>query len=152
MASKFLIGTGVVGLLLAGGFVWLSMPEPGGQATPVTSAMHNGADTQAGLAADAIIVPQFSAMAQQGEAFFNESCAACHGVNAAGTPNGPTLIHALYRAGHHPDGAFVAAARNGVTAHHWRFGNMPPVVGITDEELGPIIVYLREIQRANGIN
>ncbi len=152
MASKFLIGVGVVGLALAGGFVWMSAPQKGGPATPVTSAMHSGTDTDAGLAADAIIVPEFSAIAKQGEANFNENCAACHGINVAGTENGPTLIHTLYRVGHHPDGAFVSAARSGVIAHHWQFGNMPPVEGITDETLGPILVYLREIQRANGIN
>jgi hypothetical protein len=39
----------------------------------------------------------------------------------------------------------------GVQAHHWRFGNMPPVEGITRAEVATIITYIRELQRANGI-
>jgi mono/diheme cytochrome c family protein len=49
--------------------------------------------------------------------------------------------------------AFVLAARNGVRAHHWPFGDMPPVEErLTDGELGAIVAYVRELQRANGIN
>jgi len=47
----------------------------------------------------------------------------------------------------------VLAARNGVRAHHWPFGNMPPVEQrLTDGELGAIVAYVRELQRANGID
>ena len=52
----------------------------------------------------------------------------------------------------YPDVAFVRAAKLGVRQHHWRFGNMPPVDGIKDQELASIIFYIRELQRANGIN
>ena len=49
--------------------------------------------------------------------------------------------------------AFVLAARNGVRAHHWPFGDMPPVgQPLTDGELAAIIAYVRELQRANGIS
>ena len=152
MASRFLIGTIAVGLALAGGFVWLSRPPAGAQVAPVVSGMHSGTDTQPGLPPEDIVVPVFSTLAQQGEENFNKGCAVCHGVNAAGTERGPTLIHSLYRPGHHPDGSFYRAALEGVVAHHWRFGNMPPVPGITEAEIGSIITYLREIQRANGVN
>lgn len=47
--------------------------------------------------------------------------------------------------------AFVLAARNGVRAHHWPFGNMTPVPGLTDPELAGIIRFVREVQVANGI-
>ncbi|MCF6272879.1 MAG: cytochrome c [Rhodobacteraceae bacterium] len=152
MASKFLIGTVITGLVLAGGFVWLSQPPAGAQVAPVVSGMHGGTDTQPGLNPDDIVLPVLSATAEQGKADFDKGCAVCHGVNAAGTERGPTLIHSLYRPGHHPDGSFYRAALQGVVAHHWRFGNMPPVPGITEAELGPIIVYLRELQQANGVN
>ncbi len=153
MASKFLIATTVVGLALAGGFVWLSTPKAGAQVSPVASSMHTGTDTLPGLAPEDIIVPQFSALAKRGEVNFNESCSACHGVNVAGTNKGPTLIHSLYRTSHHPDGSIVSAATKGVTSHHWRFGNMPPLAGgITPQRLTSIIAYIREVQRANGIN
>jgi len=151
MASKFVIGTVVVGLALVGGFVWLSRPDPNMAAVPITSAAHSGSDTQAGMAASSIIVPQLTGLAQQGEAAFNENCAACHGVNLAGTGQGPTLIHSLYRPNHHGDGAIVSAAMNGVQAHHWQFGNMPPVQGITPQKLTVIIAYIRAMQQANGV-
>ena len=39
-----------------------------------------------------------------------------------------------------------------VRSHHWRFGNMPPVAGITRAEVVSIVTYFRTLQRANGIN
>ena len=45
----------------------------------------------------------------------------------------------------------IVAAKNGVRQHHWPFGNMPPVEGITDSEISNIIAYVRTVQRANGI-
>ena len=43
-------------------------------------------------------------------------------------------------------------AANGVRQHPWPFGNMPPVEGMTRGDMKPIIAYIRELQRANGIN
>jgi len=40
----------------------------------------------------------------------------------------------------------------GVRAHHWSFGNMPAVEGLTRADVKMIIAYIRELQRANGIN
>lgn len=96
-------------------------------------------------------VPQLSALATQGENAFNANCALCHGKNAAGTDKGPPLVHNLYNPGHHGDQAFVIAAKRGVRAHHWRFGNMKPVPQVTDTQLTAIIKYVRELQVANGI-
>ncbi|VAW14819.1 Cytochrome c family protein [hydrothermal vent metagenome] len=98
-----------------------------------------------------VIIPELSLLAQQGEELFNVNCAACHGDNAGGTDNGPALVHDIYNPGHHPDQAFVRAAITGVRAHHWGFGNMPPVDGITQEEVLVIARYIRELQQANGI-
>ena len=86
-----------------------------------------------------------------GEALFNASCAACHGVRAGGSEVGPPLIHDYYKPSHHGDAAFLLAAQRGVIAHHWRFGNMPPVPAVTADELASIIRYVREVQKANGI-
>lgn len=97
-----------------------------------------------------INIPDFSQVAQSGQIAFEENCAACHGVNAAGTDNGPTFLHVIYKAGHHGDASFEAAAKRGVRAHHWHFGNMPPVDGITDAEIRWITKYVRELQAANG--
>ncbi len=98
-----------------------------------------------------VTVPQLSEAANAGKGPFTENCATCHGPNAGGTKKGPPLIHRLYEPSHHPDTAFRRAAKNGVQAHHWGFGNMPRV-DVSDDELANIVVYVRELQRANGIH
>lgn len=45
----------------------------------------------------------------------------------------------------------MRAVRQGVRGHHWRFGDVPPVEGVSDEELAQIVAYVRTVQRANGI-
>ena len=89
--------------------------------------------------------------AAAGEGLFNANCAACHGEKAVGTPVGPPLAHPVYEPGHHPDFAFRNAVSNGVRAHHWPYGDMPPVAGLAPEEVDSIICYVRELQRAEGI-
>ena len=97
-------------------------------------------------------VPALSATAVEGEKLYNENCAACHGKNAAGTKHGPPFINPIYRPNHHNDEAFVMAARNGVRAHHWNFGNMPPLPEVNEQQVLKIVRYIRELQQANGIN
>lgn len=94
-----------------------------------------------------------SAQAQIGQRGFEAMCAECHGQNAAGRDGvAPPLIHRIYEPSHHGDAAFLLAAQNGVRAHHWNFGNMPPVEGVTRADVMAITAYVRELQRANGIN
>lgn len=97
-------------------------------------------------------VPPLDGMAATGRQVFAESCAVCHGPRAGGHEGlGPPLVHRIYEPGHHGDMAFLLAARQGVRAHHWRFGDMPPVPGITQDEIAAVIAYVRSLQRANGI-
>lgn len=117
----------------------------------VNPQMHGGADAAPARLPEEIVEPDLSELAGMGRTAFNAICATCHGAKAAGTENGPPLVHSLYRPGHHPDEAFLGAAQNGVTAHHWRFGDMPPVKGITNADLKAIIRYVREVQNANGV-
>ena len=98
-----------------------------------------------------MVVPDLSDTAQAGEQMFNANCALCHGPNASGTNLGPPLVHQIYEPGHHQDFTIQSAVRNGVPAHHWQFGNMPPVPTVSDEDVPNIICYIRELQRANGI-
>ena len=95
--------------------------------------------------------PALSDTARAGEELFNANCSVCHGMNASGTSQGPTFIDRIYHPGHHPDFSFRNAVSNGVTQHHWVFGNMPPVDGVSSEDVDKIICYVREVQRANGI-
>ena len=99
-----------------------------------------------------VAVPELTTAEKAGEATYNQYCAQCHGKNAAGQ-NGvaPPFVHAIYRPGHHADAAFYFAATNGVRAHHWPFGNMPPVEGISKQDVDRIVTYVRALQRANGI-
>jgi len=102
-------------------------------------------------APDGFSVPELSNLATQGQVDFDKSCASCHGTFGLGTENGPPLMHKIYEPGHHGDGSFFNAAINGVRAHHWKFGDMPPVEGITETEIQSIVAYVRELQKANGI-
>ena len=87
----------------------------------------------------------------KGEAAFNKYCSPCHGLKAAGTDHGPTFISQIYQSNHHGDAAFRLAPMNGVRAHHWQFGDMPKVEGVTPQEIEEIIPYVRWLQRQTGI-
>lgn len=89
--------------------------------------------------------------ADDGVALFQRNCAECHGREAKGTDKGPPLVHKIYEPGHHADASFYLAVRRGVRAHHWPFGDMPPVTGVSDEEIGRILAYVRGLQKAAGI-
>ena len=94
---------------------------------------------------------ELSDTARAGEELFNANCSVCHGLGATGTNLGPPLIDDIYHPGHHADFSIRIAVRNGVKAHHWRFGDMAPVAGVSPEEVDMIICYIREVQRAAGI-
>lgn len=89
--------------------------------------------------------------AENGTALFAANCAACHGSGAVGSDTGPPLVHKIYEPSHHDDGSFYRAVGEGVRSHHWPFGDMLPVPGISDAEVEQIITYVRELQRAAGI-
>lgn len=113
----------------------------------------NRASQEVGERLVQVAVPTtFSEAAQIGKRAYDAVCADCHGENAAGRNGmGPPLVHKIYEPSHHADAAFLLAVRNGVRAHHWNFGNMPPQQGLTDADVKGITRYVRELQRANGI-
>ncbi len=137
------ISIAAVAAVVALGYFWWQGAEEEAATAPT-----------AGAAMVSVTLPEkLSAQAQVGQRAFEAKCAACHGDNAAGREgSGPPLIHKVYEPSHHGDGAFMVAATNGVRQHHWPFGNMPPVAGITPAEVKAIIAYVRGLQRANGIN
>lgn len=110
-------------------------------------------ETRGGDAIVAIQMPPIEGNAAIGQRIFDVSCASCHGANAVGVEGaGPPLIHKIYEPSHHADEAFQRAVSQGVRSHHWQFGDMPPVEGLTRGDVAMVIAYIREIQRANGIN
>ena len=94
---------------------------------------------------------QFSDVAIEGSIIFENKCSRCHGIYGDGTQKGPPLIHIYYEPNHHSDRSFFLAVKNGVRPHHWRFGSMPPIKGVSREDVKKIIPYIREIQKENGI-
>jgi len=102
--------------------------------------------------AEVTVPATLSPKARAGQQVFSAKRATCHGTDAEGKAGiAPPLIHKIYEPCHHSDLAFVMAARNGVRAHHWPFGDMAPVPEVTDAELAGIIRFVREVQVANCI-
>lgn len=140
------------GIFLAGviAFFLVPGPEPVGHTMtpPDTSRLAEG-----DLIVEVALPAELSANAQIGKTAFESKCSECHGTNAAGQ-NGvaPPLVHKIYEPSHHGDEAFWIAAQRGVRAHHWQFGNMAPIEGLTRSDVMMIVAYVRELQRANGIN
>ena len=87
----------------------------------------------------------------KGETVFNAKCAPCHGPQAKGTNQGPPLISKIYEPSHHGDFSFHRAVQQGVQAHHWKFGNMPKIEGVSEQDVNEIIAYVRWLQRQTGI-
>lgn len=110
-----------------------------------------GPSNRSGVRAVDVKEPRLSEVAVAGKTFFDATCAACHGLKAAGTDKGPPLVHDIYNPGHHADGAFFLAAKIGVRRHHWRYGDMPPQPQVAEQQIAAIVQYLRELQVANGI-
>ncbi len=118
-------------------------------AAALVALLRRGADERVTVA---VTVPELSVAAEKGRAAFAEVCATCHGVVAQGSDEGPPLVLPIYRPGHHGDFAFVRAIAQGVRAHHWGFGAMPPQPAVPPEAVPDIIAYVRELQRANSID
>lgn len=147
MIGRYAIIAVAIAAVLGIGFWWTGTNGSG-----VTPSVNGTGPTGAALVE--VAVPEtLSVNAKLGKLAFDAKCAACHGANAAGQDGAaPPLVHKIYEPNHHGDASFLLAAKNGVRAHHWRFGNMPPVEGLTDGDVKMIVAYVRELQRANGIN
>lgn len=92
-----------------------------------------------------------SELVAEGEAVYQEVCAACHGEDLKGTDTGPPFLDAIYAPNHHPDEAFYSAVENGVQPHHWDFGAMPAQPSVDPEEVAAIVAYVRDRQARAGI-
>ncbi len=97
------------------------------------------------------IAPKMTPQLNLGKLNYDLYCSACHGKTAGGSDTGPTFISRIYHPGHHGDRAFFNAPRRGVRAHHWPFGDMKPVPGVTGKQISLIIKYVRAVQKANGL-
>jgi mono/diheme cytochrome c family protein len=85
-----------------------------------------------------------------GAEVYAANCASCHGADLRGTSAGPSLLSVVYEPGHHPDESFRRAVAQGVPAHHWDFGAMPPLPALSDSDVDSIIAFVRYRQQAEG--
>ncbi|MDH3462533.1 MAG: cytochrome c [Acidimicrobiia bacterium] len=99
---------------------------------------------------DPQIEPQDPALVAVGAALYETNCAQCHGSDLRGTDQGPSQLSSVYAPSHHGDGAFLLAVMNGSAQHHWDFGPMPPIEGLSPSQVDEIIAFVREQQRLNG--
>lgn len=82
---------------------------------------------------------------------YDAMCTSCHGKWAEGTDEGPPLLHPYYKSSHHSDASFQRAIMKGARAHHWNFGDMPPIKGATAEDVKGITLFVRWLQKQKGI-
>ena len=88
----------------------------------------------------------------QGKRLYEQNCAVCHGLDLKGSETGPPMLHRIYEPSHHGDASFQMAVKFGTRAHHWKFGDMKPVQGVTPDEVAHITAYIRQRQRQAGIH
>jgi mono/diheme cytochrome c family protein len=96
------------------------------------------------------VAEQDAALVDLGAGLYETNCAACHGSDLRGTDQGPSHLSIVYEPGHHGDFAFILAVEQGSPAHHWEFGDMPPVEGLTLDDAAAITAFIREQQRIEG--
>jgi len=126
-----------------------------GLASALWLSVNNSADDIIikSVSTNVLLPGTLSQNAQIGKLAFEAKCTSCHGTNAAGRDGvAPPLVHIIYEPNHHGDESIQRAVAMGVQAHHWSFGNMPAVEGLTRGDVKMIIKYIRELQRENGIN
>ena len=85
-----------------------------------------------------------------GREVYDESCASCHGLDLRGTDEGPSFLSIVYEPNHHTDASFRSAILNGAPQHHWPFGDMEPVEGLSVDDVGAVISYVRAQQQRLG--
>ncbi|MBT8242061.1 MAG: cytochrome c [Acidimicrobiia bacterium] len=85
-----------------------------------------------------------------GAELYAASCAECHGADLRGTDRGPSHLSIVYEPDHHSDATFLLAVRNGVRSHHWDYGPMLPIDGLSDEDVTAIVAYVRSVQSEQG--
>jgi mono/diheme cytochrome c family protein len=87
-----------------------------------------------------------------GAKVYAAKCAECHGANLEGTSRGPSHLSRVYEPSHHSDAAFKRAILQGSPAHHWNFGDMPPVQGMSEGDITAVIAYIRGQQQSRGFS
>jgi len=83
----------------------------------------------------------------RGQVLYEKYCSSCHGLQLDGSDKGPPLIHPFYKPSHHGDKSFYRAVLQGIRQHHWNFGDMQPVEGMTPKKMDSLVPYVRFYQQ-----
>lgn len=86
----------------------------------------------------------------RGAEVYASSCASCHGADLRGTDKGPSHLSIVYEPNHHGDASFRNAIANGSPQHHWEFGDMEPVEGLSPDDVEAVIAFVRAEQGRLG--
>ena len=97
-----------------------------------------------------VTVPDLPGDAAAGAVVYEQSCAGCHGADGSGADAGPGLLVPEYSLPGFDDTALVTAIVNGVAADEGRYGGMPMIRGLSDQDLADLIAFVRELQRDSG--
>lgn len=140
-------------LLLSLGLLTACGEKPDAAAEQAAEPTRTQAPAEPAIRATEFRIPPegFETDPHRGRQLFVANCAQCHGADALGTDQGPPLIHRIYEPSHHSDLAFYIAMARGVHQHHWEFGDMPPIPAVDGEDAAHIIAWIRQEQRAAGI-
>ena len=94
--------------------------------------------------------PVESSTVDQGADVYAEACASCHGADLRGSDKGPSMLSIVYEPNHHTDDSFRNAIANGAPQHHWPFGDMEPVEGLSEDDVEAVITFVRAEQERRG--
>ncbi len=141
----------ILALLFATGCPSDDTDEPAATPTPTTAAPTTTTTVTPTVEPTPTPAPEPRFSGTDGRSLYGQACSVCHGQALEGTNAGPTFLNRIYAPGHHADISFMFAIERGVRAHHWNFGNMAPVEGLSQEQVLAIIAFIREQQREAGI-
>ena len=86
---------------------------------------------------------------QRGVNVYQVNCVSCHGTDLLGTNQGPPLLWDLYVSNHHPDKRMALSISDGVSQHHWRYGDMPAQTHLNETEVDDVVFFIRQNLNAN---
>ena len=95
---------------------------------------------------------KYQSALNSGQTVYQENCSACHGTDLLGTTQGPPLLWDLYITSHHPNKRMKQSLREGVSQHHWVFGDMPDQSHLSDTELSDVVFFVRQNLYKSGFH
>ena len=121
----------VTSILVAGGIGYALWPT-----TLQTTQSDASISLENGVLAEVLVPETLSQNAQIGKLGFEAKGAVFHGVNAAGQDGvAAPLVPIIYEPSHHSGESFQRAVAMSVRGHHWPFGDMPPVGGVSHGQM-----------------